>query len=206
VPITNQFSSHASITSLSKVDSNVGLPLLMVGSLDDVGEAGGDGQLKRTYVIKSMQSSFRDLDGNGAFTDGSEKRDRYNVVAAIEGPKSTNADGTDADGFRAMVFADREFFTDRPVQQGGQVYLTAWGGPAVADAFRWLGGEEVFSGDVSNEDDVSIEQTNKQQAKWFLVMIAGAPLMVLGLGLVPWFLRKNKIRPAAKPAKKEAKV
>jgi hypothetical protein len=174
VPVTNQFSSHASITSLSKVASDVGLPLLQVGSLDDVGAAGGDGQLKRTYVIRSMQSSFRDLDNNGAFTEGAEKRDRYNVAAAIEGPN---------DGFRAMVFADREFFTDRPVQQGGQIYLTAWGGPAVADAVRWIGGEEVFSGDISNEDDVAIEQTHKQQAWWFLLMIVAGPAVVLGIGL-----------------------
>jgi hypothetical protein len=179
VPVTNQFSSHASITSLSKVASNVGLPLLVVGSLEDVGAAGGDDQNKRTYVIRSMESSFRDLDNSGSFSDGTEKRDRYNVAAAIEGP----AGEAGKPGFRAMVFADREFFVDRPVQQGGQMYLTAWGGPMVADAIRWIGGEVDFAGEVTNEDDVAIEQTHKQQAWWFLLTIFVSPVLLLSIGL-----------------------
>jgi hypothetical protein len=199
--ITNQFSSHASITSLSKVASNVGLPLLVVGSLDDVGAAGGDDQIKRTYVIRSMQSSFRDVDNSGTFNEGTEKRDRYNVAAAIEGPKSEAADA-EKPGFRAMVFADREFFVDRPVQQGGQMYLTAWGGPMVADAIRWIGGEEDFSGEIENEDDVAIEQTHKQQAWWFLLMIVGGPLIVLGGGLA---LTRRRKKPAPMKAIKAVK-
>ena len=195
--ITNQFSSHASITSLSKAASNAGVLLLDSGSLDDV-ELGGDPAAekpKRVYVIRSMQQSFRDLDGNAAFTEG-EKRDRHNIAAAIEGPSIPAADGGEAQaGFRAMVFADLDLFVDRPVQQGQQVFLETWGGQMPSDVIKWVGGEEVFSGDITNENDVEIAQSKRQDSWWFLLMIIGAPAIVLGAGLLTTRRRK---RPSTK--------
>jgi hypothetical protein len=196
--ITNQFSSHASITSLSKAASNEGVLLLDAGSLDDH-EFGGDPAAekpKRTYVIRSMQQSFRDLDGNGTFTDGTEKRDRHNIAAAVEGPTLPAPDGGEATaGFRAMVFADLDLFVDRPVQQGGQVFLETWGGQMPSDAIKWVGGEEIFSGDITNENDVEIAQSKRQDSWWFLLMIVGAPAIVLGAGLLTTRRRK---RPSTK--------
>lgn len=185
--ITNQFSSHASITSLSKAASNEGVLLLDAGSLDDH-EFGGDAAAekpKRTYVIRSMQQSFRDLDGNGAYTDG-EKRDRHNIAAAIEGPSlAPAAEGAEAGaGFRAMVFADLDLFVDRPVQQGGQVFLETWGGQMPSDAIKWVGGEEIFSGEITNENDVEITQSKRQDSWWFLLTMIGGPAIVLGAGLL----------------------
>lgn len=196
--ITNQFSSHASITSLSKAASNEGVLLLDAGSLDDH-EFGGDPAAekpKRVYVIRSMQQSFRDLDGNAAFTEGTEKRDRHNIAAAIEGPSIPAADGGEATaGFRAMVFADLDLFVDRPVQQGQQIFLETWGGQMPSDAIKWVGGEEIFSGDITSENDVEIAQSKRQDSWWFLLMIIGAPAIVLGAGLLTTRRRK---RPSTK--------
>jgi hypothetical protein len=187
--ITNQFSSHASITSLSKAASNEGVLLMDAGSLDEVAFAeqpeGGE-KPKRTHVIRSMAQSFRDLDNDGKFTDGAEKRDRYIVASAIE--------AVGEGGFRAMVFADVDLFVDRPLQQGGQIYLETWGGPMPADAIKWIGGEEIFSGEIENENDVEIEQSKRQDSKWFLQMIIGAPLLVLGAGLLGTRRRRRPAR------------
>jgi len=186
--ITNQFSSHASITSLSKAASNEGVLLMDAGSLDEIAfpEGGDADKPKRTHVIRAMSQAFRDTDGNGAFTDGVEKRDRYIVASAIEG-------GGDK-AFRAMVFADVDLFVDRPLQQGGQIYLETWGGPMPADAIKWLGGEEIFSGDIETENDVEIQQTKRQDSWWFLLTIVGAPLLVLGGGLVGTRRRRRPAR------------
>jgi LPXTG-motif cell wall-anchored protein len=193
--ITNQFSSHASITSLSKAASNEGVLLLDSGSLDDR-DFGGDPAAekpKRTYVIRSMQQSFRDLDGNGGFTEGTEKRDRHNIAAAIEGPTLAGAaEGEEgAAGFRAMVFADLDLFVDRPVQQGGQIFLETWGGQMPSDAIKWVGGEEIFSGDITTENDVEITQSKRQDSWWFLLTIIGGPAIVLGAGLLTTRRRKR---------------
>ncbi len=206
--ITNQFSSHASITSLSKAASNEGLLLQDAGTLTDHpfagapaapagGEADAAGQPKRLYVIRSMTTSFVDLDGNGGFTEGTEKRDRYNVAAAIEGVATTGADGAEVPGFRAMVFADVDLFVDRPTQQGGQLYLETWGGPMPADAIKWIGGEEIFTGQIESENDKDLNQSEKQDTRWFLLMIVGAPALVLVAGLIGTRRRRRADKPRA---------
>jgi hypothetical protein len=192
--ITNQFSSHASITSLSKAASNEGVLLLDAGSLDEVPFTAGGEEPKRTFVIRSMSDSFRDLDGNAAFTDGTEKRDRYNVAAAIEGPKGAD----DAPGFRALVFADVDLFIDRPSSQGAQ-FVETFGGPLPGDGIKWVGGEEVFGGEPESENDVEIEPTKRQDSWWFLLTIVGAPLLVLSAGLLGTLTLRRR-RPAAKAA------
>jgi hypothetical protein len=53
----------------------------------------------------------------------------------------------------------------------------------LADSVRWLGGEEVFSGEVVSEDDKPVQHTKNQDAVWFAIMLIGVPLLVLGLGL-----------------------
>jgi hypothetical protein len=203
--VTNQFSSHASITSLSKAAANEGVLLLDAGALDEVQPASG-AKPRRTHVIKSMAQAWRDVDGNGAFTEGLEKRDRHVVATAVEAEAA--GEGTDAAaGFRAMVFADVDLFVDRAGSQaGGQLFLETWGGPIPADAIRWIGGEEQFAGEVTSENDVEIRATKKQDSWWFLLTMIIAPLTVLAGGLLA---TRRRRRPraaapvAASPAPKE---
>ncbi len=49
---------------------------------------------------------------------------------------------------------------------------------------KWLGGEEVFAGEIVSEDDKPIQHTKSQDAVWFTLTIIGMPLVVLALGLV----------------------
>lgn len=206
VVITTQFSSHASTTALSRM-SEAGLPLVDSGALFDVEfapELGAD-KPKKTVVIRSAETSWLDrvsnyeLDDKPAAGQAAEKRDRYNVAAAIEGPKRKGADGKEQDGFRAMLYADADLFADAVVDAGfGQRALVMIGGPILEDAVRWLGGEEFFAGEVVTEEDKPIQHSKDQEKRWFLLIIVGLPLAVLGLGLTATMARRRrkKVAPA----------
>ena len=59
------------------------------------------------------------------------------------------------------------------------------------DAVRWLGGEESFSGAVSQEEDERIVHTKEQDQLWFYSTILGMPSLLLGLGLLVSRRRKG---------------
>jgi hypothetical protein len=193
--LTNQFSSHASTTTLSRsVDK--GLVLIDSGALEEVPFAPGTSPT-RTMTVRSMDSSWLDFNNNFTFDAGSEKRQRWNIGAAIEGPKLKDGDGKDKDGFRALVFADADLFADVVVPGGmGRAQVIMVAGPLFYDAIRWLGGEEVLSGEVVSEDDKPIKHTKDQDTKWFIMMIIGAPALVfiLGVTLGNWARRRHLLR------------
>ena len=91
--------------------------------------------------------------------------------------------GKDKEGFRALVFADVDLFGDIVVQNAGRLAVLMVSGPLLEDSVRWLGGEEVFSGEVVSEEDGPIQHTAKVSSAWFALTIFGAPLLVLGVGL-----------------------
>jgi hypothetical protein len=210
---TTQFSAHASTTALSRsVDK--GLLLFNSGALKDVAFAKDADKTKRTYVIRSMTNSFLDLNDDFKFDEATEKRERYNVGAAIEGPKLKNEDGTDKDGWRAMVFSDGDLFADLTAVLVGQNAILTTGvvpstyqqqmlgmtsGPLLDDAVKWLGGEEVFAGEVVTEEDVPLKHAGKQETRWFLAMIGGVPALVLAVGLflTVWLKRRGQRKPPA---------
>lgn len=205
--LTTQFSSHASTTALSRT-IEAGLPLVDSGALFDAelsADAGAD-KPKKTFVIRSMESSWLDrndnyqLDDKAADGQVAEKRDRYNVAAAVEGAKRKVGEGKDAkeeDGFRAMVYADVDLFVDAVMDAGfGQRALVMVGGPVLEDAVRWLGGEEFFAGEVVTEEDKPIKHSKSQDNVWFLLIIVGLPLTVLGGGLTATLVRRRRKKAA----------
>jgi hypothetical protein len=193
--ITNQFSAHASTTSLSRAAQ--GLVLVDSGALEDAPLQGSAVGPKKTVTIRSMDSSFLDTNDNFAFDAASEKRQRWNLAEAFEGPKLKDAEGKDRDGYRVILYADADLFADTLVPAGGGraallMVSEVGGGELFGDAVRWLGGEEVFAGDVVSEDDKPIQHTKSQDAVWFTLTIVGAPLLVLTLGLIGTWFRRRK--------------
>jgi len=199
--ITTQFSAHASTTALSRsVDK--GLVLIESGALEDAPITAAGPQPKKTVTIRSMETSFLDLNDNFAFDGATEKRQRWNIGAAFEGPRIKGADGKDKDGYRVLLFADADLFADALVQSMGRIAAVIVSGPLLDDSVKWLGGEEVFAGEVVSEDDKPIKHTKSQDAVWFTLTIVGAPLLVLTLGLVgTWARRRRSVR---KPAEVKA--
>jgi len=190
--ITTQFSAHASTTSLSRsVDK--GLILIDSGALEEIPYTVTPAPSK-TITIRSMESSFLDLNNNFTFDQlAGEKRQRWNIGAAIEGPKVKGADGKEKDGFRALVFADADLFADVLFSNAmGRAAVVLVSGPLLEDSVKWLGGDESFVGDVVSEDDKPIKHTKDQDASWFTLTIIAGPFIVLTLGLVGTWARRRR--------------
>jgi hypothetical protein len=183
--LTNQFSAHASTTSLSR---NPDRPVIFndAGALDDAPYTGKPEQApKKTFTIRSQDSSFLDLNDNFTFDAATEKKQRWNLAAAVEGAK----DGS-KDGYRALVLTDADLFADITLRDPlGRAVFLMWAevtgiNGVIEDMIRWLGGEEVFSGEIISEDDKPIQHTKNQDVVWFMLTIVGFPLFVLTLGLL----------------------
>jgi uncharacterized membrane protein YozB (DUF420 family) len=189
---TTQFSAHASTTTLSRAADKSGLILIDSGALEEIPFAQGQTNPTRTFTIRSMDTSWLDYNNNFTFDPATEKRQRWNLAAAVEGPKVKDKDGKDKDGYRVLVIADTDLFTDIIVSQMGRTALTMISPYLLDDAVRWLGGEEQFVGEVVSEDDKPIKHTKAQDAKWFTVTVVGGPLVVLTLGLIGTWARRKR--------------
>ena len=186
--ITNQFSAHSSTTALSR---SGGRPFVMIdsGALEEIPFTSKGEAPKKTITIRSMESSWLDLNQQNFNLDApDEKRQRWPLAAAIEGPKVGGKDG-----FRALVFSDVDLFVDITIAgAGGRASPFMLSGPLLADSIRWLGGEEQFVGDIVSEDDKKVEHTKNEDALWFTITIVGVPLLVLGLGLFGTMGRRSR--------------
>ena len=182
---TNKFSSHSSVSDLSRQASNTAVVVVGGAGLDQL----PDRREKVDFAVRSPTGTFADLDANYNFDKGTEKRRVYNVVAAVTLPiEDTEAKGARSDEMRAYVVGDADAFTDPVVAQLlGNRYLAN-------DALRWLGGAEIAAGAPNTEEDVAIQHTRQEDLMWFYTTILGAPLLLLGLGLL---LRRQLRRPAA---------
>jgi hypothetical protein len=207
--LTDQFSSHASTTTLSAATGSRSAPQLQKilflnsGSIENV-DVPRDTAPRRTFVIRSMREAFRDLNQNFSFDEGTEKRSQYALVAAIESREDEAANQPrdpalpadvkpKADPMRVMVFADADMFIDEHQARWPQ-HL----GALVSDAIKWLGGEEHIAGEIESEKDVAIVHTKGEDVLWFYATIVGAPLVVLAFGV--WFGWWRKQRTQRRPA------
>jgi hypothetical protein len=187
--VTNRFSSHASVSTLSRNAQRAPVLFPGVSSLDKSPTAG---DLKIDFAVKSLGDTFEDANANFEFDPG-EKRASYNLVAAVS---RAIPGGKDKAELRAFVLADADSISDAAFGNEPNIYL-------LADALRWLGGDESYSGTVSNAEDVRIQHTKQKDVIWFYGTILGAPSVVLGLGL--WLSRRSRGRGSRKRGAGEAK-
>jgi len=183
--ISNRFSSHASVSTLSRNSARAALIFARAGSLSAAPGASG---FKVDMAVKAMGGTFADANQNYEFDKDSEKKDTYNLVAAVTKPVAeTAADKTAEKGkdekekqpkeLRAFVVSDADGLSDLLLSNFGPNRLL------LMDAIRWLGGEDSFAGEVNDEQDVRIEHTKQKDLVWFYSTIIGVPLVVLGAGL-----------------------
>jgi hypothetical protein len=209
--VTDQFTAHEAVTTLSRTQVGSGILLLGSGYLERVEQS----MARPRFVVRSLPSTYADLNGNYEFDASDEVRRSYNLVAAIEGPAPESVDDTistdstintdDGTGIdvttdraqavanthpmRALVYADAGMFSDAVLSSVG---LNA---ALFADGIRWLGGEEVFSGEIASEEDIPIIHTRAEDVAWFYSTIMGAPLLILVAGIIT-VVRRRSGRPA----------
>jgi hypothetical protein len=164
--VSNRFSSHASVSTLSRHSAWV--VLFGAGSLKklDENDKGID------FALRSTTTTFADENGNFAF-DSNEQRKSYDIAAAV----SRKGEGANKTERRGFVVADADLFSDTVLMSATTNRFL------LLDAIRWLGGDESLAGEVSSEEDVRIEHTKDKDVFWFYLTILGVPALVLGLGL-----------------------
>ena len=178
--VTNRISSHPSVATAGRQGPGSGI--LMIGPAQ-VSVLERDDGAARSLTVRSMPTSFVDLNADFRFDDETESRSESGLVAAVE------AGPGDGDRLRALVFGDAELFTDAVLASLGV------NAALVADGLRWLGREEDTAGEVVSEEDVPLVHTRGEDVAWFYAIIFGAPVLVLVAGLVS-SLRRRRSRAA----------
>jgi hypothetical protein len=197
--VTSSFSSHASVSTLSRNAPRAAVVVSGAGSLERIEGAPG----KADFAVRAMGGTFADKNRNFR-QDADERTAVMNLAAAItkavgESKPESDKDKADKDKAdkdkadkdkadkdkkdqlpeetRVFAIADADAFSDLVLSNmvANQVLFL--------DAVRWLGGEESFAGEIKSEEDVRIEHTKKEDIVWFYATIFGAPMLVLVLGL-----------------------
>jgi hypothetical protein len=191
--VTNRFSSHASVSTVSRNSARGAVIFPGASSLD---KKDGD-DFKVDFAVKSFPETFEDLDGNLELTAGTEKRAIFNLGAAVSRAVVPRPDykGKDAPELRAFVLADADGLSDAAFTNEPNVFFAV-------DLVRWLGGEESFTGSITTTEDVRIEHTKAKDQAWFYATIFGAPSILLGVGLVVT-RRKQRKSPLSRVAKEK---
>ncbi len=211
---TNRFSSHASVSTLSRNSSRAGVVVMGASYLlDDEGPMG-----KPNVPLRSMASSFEDANRDFNQSAG-EMSKSYNLAVALskqvaraDSDKSdapTTAQGTGGAANAAAEPQSEEQQREEGAASDGEetdeknpdemrafvladadalsdllMERVVGNQMLLVDAVRWLVGEESLAGAMESEEDVRIEHTKQQDQVWFYVTIFGVPALVLALGLL----------------------
>jgi hypothetical protein len=183
---TNRFSSHASVTTLSR---NPARGVVVLGASYLSKDSSSDA--KAEVAMRSMTSTFEDKNSNFERDEGEDFQE-YTLAMAVtrsveaaptgplreeEGGKGDAAD-KNSNEMRAFVVADADALSDLLMPR-------VPGNPLLAfDAIRWLVGEESLAGQIESEEDVRVEQTKQMNMAWFYATVFGVPVGVLLLGVL----------------------
>lgn len=173
---TNKYSSHASVTTMTRNASRLATLFAHTGSLDKL--ATPPAGMRVDMVLNSLDDTFEDRNGNLKM-DAGEKRQSFGLAAAVVRTSTTpNVLET-----RAFVIADVDPFAEPYVRFQGNPYL-------VADIVYWLRDlKDPVLPNVS-EEDVRLVHKKDEDAAWFYSTTLGVPALVLALG----FIKKKKGR------------
>jgi hypothetical protein len=186
--VSSSFSSHASVSTLSRNSPRAAVVAFGAGSLDKL----PGGNAKIDFTVRAPTGTFADKNRNFR-QDSVDKQASFNIAAAVTRPLAPGAtlpekkdEKKDAKKdekksppeMRAFVIADADALSDFVMQEvvGNQLVLV--------DGVRWLVGEESFMGAQNSEEDVKVEPTKQQDLAWFYATIFGAPVLVLAAGIV----------------------
>ncbi|HEY2729679.1 MAG TPA: DUF4350 domain-containing protein [Polyangia bacterium] len=174
--VTATFSSHPSVTTLSRLGARAPAIFLGAGWID--AKRGRPVDIQVDAPIKAHHATFPDKNNNFQPDPGEDRRAWELSGAVVKGLA------------RVFVIADSDWLADEAIQAPGNELLAL-------DSMHWLMGDEAFQGLVSSEVDLPITHTRKQDAAWFYSTIFLAPALVLGVG---WVTTKRRRKDAGTPA------
>ncbi|HEX9103318.1 MAG TPA: DUF4350 domain-containing protein [Polyangia bacterium] len=168
--VTATFSSHPSVTTLGRYGGRA--PLIMIGAGHFEEEKTKPKENVVDVTVRAHPATWNDLNGNFQFDAPAEARKTYELAMAIT---RKGKDKDKKDEGRIILVGDSDFLSDG--------VIGAYGNPLFAlDGAKWLVGDEGITGEVTNENDVPIVHTKKQDQFWFYGSSFLAPALVLALG------------------------
>ncbi|MBK6689842.1 MAG: Gldg family protein [Deltaproteobacteria bacterium] len=170
---SNKYSSHESVTTMTRNSGQLVTLFGKTGSLEKV-EEGKLERVKTDLVITALEDTFRDLDGDLVF-DPTEKKELYGLAAAVTRTSTTSKK---EDETRIFVLADADVFSDALLGLNeGNLYL-------FRDVVLWLSKSEEAVAPTVAEEDVKIKHMKDEDSLIFYGTTFGFPGLVLGLGWV----------------------
>ena len=169
--ITNKFSTHASVTTLSRYNKVMALVFEDAGSIDKI-----DGDAKVTTIIRSLEDTWKDSNDNLQQDDG-EAKDLWSLGMAVE--KNENDVVS-----KAVIFSDASWLTDNYLGKGLNIGKQTIQPHAIllSDTLFWLTDQQESSGTVNNELDVKIQHSKEGQGWIFFGTSILLPFFVFGIG------------------------
>jgi hypothetical protein len=190
--VTNRFSSHASVSTLSRNSGRAHVVFAGAAALEPSPKTAQN--FKIDFCVKAMQDTFADANGNFKQEDSEKKNGVFNLAAAVSNIRDPHADMDKVSKeMRVFVLGDADALSDAVFGNEANVIL-------FVDAIRWLGGEESVAGAVSTTEDVKIEHTKQKDLVLFYGTIFFVPAIVLGLGLLLSRRKRGRTAPMAPPA------
>jgi hypothetical protein len=167
--ITNKFSSHESVTTLSKNSSQLFVITPGAVAIKEAENHAG----KVTITVKGMTDWFKDLNGNWEFDKDAEKRGGCDIGAIASGPSESGGE------WRAAVLGSASMASNLLLSNaqfaGNTLYLR--------ETIGWLTADPALGGETATEEDVKIQHTKENEAWWFYGSSVVLPAGVLFLGL-----------------------
>ena len=175
--VTNKYSTHQSVTTLSRNSDE--LVFIALGASPVVEE--GKVPFKRTVAMRTLAEVWADDGDYKLEAEAGERRQTFNLLVAASGPGEGDGE------FRTLVIGDATWATDAvldPRRTPANVQL-------IADSIAWLAEDEALGGTVESEEDVKIEHSKEGQGWMFYGTGFIVPLGLLGLGVARIRLRKK---------------
>ncbi|WP_434388084.1 Gldg family protein [Melittangium boletus] len=164
--VTSTFSPHAAVSTLAALGAEASVVFSGATALEVLQPLPRDVTVDVT--VKAAPETFQD--GDRDFTAGPEEpRSAWPLAVAWERKRPGGA------ASRVVLLGDADVLTDAAPRGYGNAYL-------LVDTVLWLLGEEALAGALSNEEDVPVRHTRRQDAVWFYSAVFLAPALVLGVG------------------------
>jgi hypothetical protein len=188
--VTGTFSSHPSVTTLGRFGGRAPLIFVGAGHYEEVALKDKPKNVSIDVTVRAHASTWSDENGNFTYDPPKEVKKQYDLAAAVT---KKGADKEKKDEGRAIVLGDSDLISDGPID--------AYGNPAfVIDGMKWLVGDEAIAGEPTNENDVPIVHTKKQDQVWFYGSSFLMPALALGAG---WLATRRRGKSGRKNAKEK---
>lgn len=190
--VSASFSSHVSVTTLSRASGRAGVILPRSGWFERDGAAPPGVQLD--FTLRTMPKTYVDLNGNFTFDGGNEKQQVFEVAAVAQKtvgePVAAPAGGAKPTKreMRLALLGSVDAIADLALQNRANAVLAL-------DTTKWLMQEEALAGEIVQETDQPIVHTKDQDKIWFYSTIIAAPLAVLAIGFL--YIRRVRRRRAS---------